>query len=141
MSALPERYQRFAHPEGRPVHPAAVELRAEHDPIVYVPDAYGQMVPMRKSQAPAPIQQAPARDLAPQPLLDPIAQRMIGGGVLGAGVGWGAAQLLSAIAGAGTGLLAFALLLLAARMGGARSVTNIRVEQHASWFSHNRTGL
>ncbi|WP_393075215.1 hypothetical protein [Streptomyces sp. LN704] len=139
--SVPERYQRFVHPEPQPVHPAAVELHAEHDPIVYVPDAYGQMVPMRKSQAPAPVQPAPVRDLAPQPLLDPIAQRMIGGGVLGAGVGWGAAQLLSALAGAGTGLLAFALLLLAARMGGARSVTNIRVEQRASWFSSNRTGF
>ncbi|MGW4670098.1 hypothetical protein [Streptomyces sp. NPDC004324] len=141
MSALPEPYQRYAHPEPRPVHPAGVELRAEHDPIVYVPDAYGQMVPMRRSQTPGPAVRPEPRDLAPRPVLDPIAQRMIGGGVLGAGVGWGAAQLLTAVAGAGTGLLAFALLLLAARTAGARSVTNIQVHQRASWFSSNHTRL
>lgn len=135
MSALPEQYRKYAAPTGqRPLYPAAIELHAEHDPIVWVPDAYGQMVPMRKSQAPTPMVRPEPRDLTPQPLFDPLAQRMfaggVGGGALGAGAGWGAAQVLSEIAGAGTGLLVFALLLLLARLGGGRSVTNIRQEVH-----------
>jgi hypothetical protein len=114
-----------------PVVPAAVsrpaagyvELRDEHDPIVYVqhPDNPNLSVAVRASslRAPTPM---PARDLTPQPLIDRTAQRMIGGGV-GVGVAaWGggqlltgASQLVSAAAGAGSTVLGFALLLLAGK--------------------------
>ncbi|MGP9023210.1 hypothetical protein ACT1U9_33000 (plasmid) [Streptomyces sp. BR1] len=112
---------------------ADVELYAERDPVVWVPDAYGQMVPMRKSQAPAPMQPMAPRDLTPQPLFDPKAQRIAAGGVLGAGVGWGAGQAVSAVAGLGVGTAAFIFFsLLLLRLGGAavgrttiRNTTNV----------------
>src|SRR5690606_22244624 len=72
--------------------PAAVELAAERGPVVWVPDAYGRMVPMPKHLAPPPMVRPEPRDLTPLPLLDPVAQRFIGagigGGALAAGVGW-----------------------------------------------------
>ncbi|MGA6223489.1 hypothetical protein ACPESV_24525 [Streptomyces umbrinus] len=144
MSALPEQYQRFAQPGPRPAYPAAVELRDEADPIVHVPDPYdpNRSIEVRRSALQPAVRPEP-RDLTPQPLFDPLAQRLAAGGVLGAGVGWGAAQLLTAVAGAGAGLLAFALLLLAARLGGARSVTNVRqeVHNHNSWWGSSSTEL
>lgn len=146
MSALPEQYQRYAQLAGqRPVQPAEIQLYDEQDPVVWIPGAYGEMVPVRKSQAPAPMQLPPARDLTPQPLLDPMAQRMIGGGVgigaAGAGLGWGANQMFAGVALMGTsGLLLLLGLLLAAGMRG-RSVVNVRNEQHThveqKWFGRN----
>jgi len=145
MSALPEQYRKYAAPNGqRPTHAYEVELYDEREPIVWVPDAYGtQMVPMRKSQMPAPMVQPEPRDLTPQPLFDPLAQRMAGGGILGAGVGWGVAQLVDAIAAAGAGLIVFALLLVAARAMGGRTVVHVRqeVHNHAKWFGRNDTYL
>lgn len=115
MSALPEQYRRYARPEQRPLH-GSVELYDDADPIVHVPDPYNpnRSIEVRRS-ALAPATPTPPRDLTPQPLFDPLAQRMVGGGALAAGVGWGGAQLLNAAAGAGTGLLAFVLLFLLAR--------------------------
>lgn len=144
MSALPEQYQQYAaHVGQRPVYPAAVELRGERQAVAWVPSAENPsvMVAVPKEFV-QPMQPMPPRDLTPQPLFDPLAQRMVGGGALGAGVGWGAAQVFSAIAGAGTGLLAFALLLLVARMmSGRRTVVNIRqeVHQHARFGRNNVT--
>jgi hypothetical protein len=116
MSALPERYQCYAH-QGQPeVRHGEVELCGERDPIVHTTDAYGQPVQMRRSQLPV-YERTPPRDLTPQPLIDPLAQRMAAGDLLGAGVGWGGAQLVNAIAGGMVGLVVFALLLLAARSG------------------------
>lgn len=123
-SPLPERYQRYAAPTGqRPVYPAAVELYGEREAVVYVPNAYGEMVPMLKSQAPAPMQPMPPRDLTPQPLIDPVAARMFGGGagagLAGAGVGWGVGQAAAGIAtfGGSSAVLVIALLLLASKLG------------------------
>lgn len=107
--------------------PGPVELYDERDPVVWVPSAYGEMVPMRKSQAPAPMQPTPPRDLSPQPLLDPQAQRLaaagFGGGAFAAGAGWGTAQIVSALAGGATGLALLAALLLLARFTGPRGDT------------------
>lgn len=112
-----------------------VELGDEHDPIVHVQDPYdpNRSVAVRRS-ALQPTAPTPARDLSPQPLIDPLAARMLGGGV-GAGVaGWGAGQFLmgasqviSAAAGVGGAVLAIALLLLAAKMtpGGRGKTVNI----------------
>ncbi|MFJ7967054.1 hypothetical protein [Streptomyces sp. NPDC096324] len=117
--------------------PAAVELAAERGPVVWVPDAYGRMVPMPKHLAPAPILAPEPRDLTPLPLLDPVAQRFLGaglgGGALAAGVGYGVGEVLSAAAGISGGALVWvAVIVLALRAparaisGGTGSTVNIR---------------
>lgn len=146
MSA-PEPYQRHAQTWPRPIQPADVEMYDEQDPVVWIPGAYGEMVPVRKSQAPAPVQAAPVRDLSPQPVLDPLAQRLlacgVGVGAAGAGLGFGLGQLAAGLALMGTSGLALLVgLLLAAGMRGG-SVTNVRqeVHNHAKWFGRNTTNL
>ncbi|MFH8410740.1 hypothetical protein ACH4FX_39105 [Streptomyces sp. NPDC018019] len=121
-----------------------VELYGERDPVVWVPDAYGQMVPMRRSQAPAPVQPTPPRDLSPQPLFDPVAQRLlgggIGGGILAAGVGWGVGQVVDAAVGLGSGFLAWlAIVLVIAKLPGGRrggDTYNVTTTVHntSRWF-------
>ncbi|MFF9324528.1 hypothetical protein ACF1AY_07410 [Streptomyces sp. NPDC014776] len=97
--------------------PAAVGLAAERGPVVWVPDAYGRMVPMPKHLAPPPMPMPEPRDLTPLPLLDPIAQRFVGAGIgagaLAAGVGWGVGEVINAVAGFTSGAamwIAFAVL-------------------------------
>lgn len=145
MSALPEPYQRYAHPPV--VQPAEVELYDDRDPVVWIPGAYGEMVPVRKSQAPAAVLPAPPRDLTPQLLVDPLAQRLLAGGLgvgaAGAGLGFGFGQLAAGLALMGTSGLALLVgLLLAAGMRGG-SVTHVRqeVHNHAKWFGRNTTNL
>ncbi|MFG2552168.1 hypothetical protein [Streptomyces sp. NPDC048581] len=119
------------HPEPlAPCDPtaAAVELYGEREAVVWVPDAYGRMVPMPKHLAPAPMPMPEPRDLTPLPLLDPVAQRFIGagigGGALSAGVGYGVGEIISAAAGFGSGAAMWiALIVLALRMP-ARTITN-----------------
>ncbi|WP_393078231.1 hypothetical protein [Streptomyces sp. LN704] len=117
--------------------PAAVELAAERGPVVWVPDAYGRMVPMPKHLAPPPMVLSEPRDLTPLPLLDPIAQRFVGagfgGGALAAGVGYGVGEVVSAAAGISGGALVWvAVIVLALRApvraigGGKGSTVNIR---------------
>jgi hypothetical protein len=143
--SLPEQYQRYAHPPV--VAPAEVELYAEQDPVVWIPGAYGEMVPVRKSQAPAAVQAPPARDLSSQPLIDPLAQRLLAGGLgvgaAGAGVGFGLGQLAAGFALMGTSGLALLVgLLLAAGLRGG-SVTHVRqeVHNHNSWWGKSSTNL
>jgi hypothetical protein len=111
-----------------------VELYGERPAIVWVPDAYGQMVPMPKHLAPAPMQPMAPRDLTPQPLFDPKAQRIAAGGILGAGVGWGAGQVVSAAAGLGVGTAAFIFfsLLLLRLAPAAVSRTTIQNTTHVT---------
>lgn len=101
--------------------PAAVALAAERGPVVWVPDAYGRMVPMPKHLAPPPMPMPEPRDLTPLPLLDPIAQRFVGAGIgagaLAAGVGWGVGEVINAVAGFTSGAAMWiALAVLAWRM-------------------------
>lgn len=146
MSALPERYQRYAHPAA--VRPGEVDLYDEADPIVHVPDPYdpSRSVAVRRS-ALQPVQSAPPRDLTPQPLLDPMAQRLISGGVgvgaAGAGIGWGAGQMFAGVALMGTSGLLFLLgMLLAAGVRGRDGVhVHQEVHNHARWFGRNTTNL
>jgi len=140
MSALPEQYQRYAAQGQRSIHPAAIELYEEADPIVLVPDPDNpqEYVRVRRS-ALVPATPTPPRDLAPQPLLDPTAQRLVGGGIGGGVLLWGggqfligAGQLVSGLSGAGA--LLFFLALAGARAVVARPGGGTRVEVH----NHNR---
>lgn len=115
-----------------------VELYDEADPIVWVadPDDPNKSIRVRRS-ALTPTVPLPARELAPQPLIDPWAQRALGTGV-GAGVaGWGAGhllagagQLLSAAAGAGSFVAAVALLLLVAKLTPSGRGKTVNVTNH-----------
>lgn len=147
MSSLPEQYQRYAQPRQCAARHGEIELSAERDPIVWVEDAYGQSVPMRRSQVPTVVRPE-SRDLAPQPLLDPLAQRLLAGGLgvgaAGAGLGFGLGQLAAGIALMGSSGLALLVgLLLAASMRGSGQVTHVRqeVHNHAKWFGRNTTNL
>lgn len=142
MSALPERYQRYARPGQQPVHAHEVELYDEADPIVHVPDPYNPtgFVAVRRSQL-LPATPTPPRDLAPQPLFDPQAQRLLAGGVgvgaAGAGLGFGAGQMFAGVAMMGTSGLAILLgLLLAA--GALRRRPNVSIHQEV--HQHARFG-
>ncbi|MFD6922148.1 hypothetical protein ACFV99_18290 [Streptomyces sp. NPDC059944] len=110
--------------------PAAVELAAERGPVVWVPDAYGRMVPMPKHLAPAPLPASEPRDLTPLPLLDPIAQRFmgagLGGGALAAGVGYGVGEVVSAAAGISGGALVWAAVVVLALRAPARAISSGR---------------
>jgi hypothetical protein len=116
---------------------AALDPYGERQPVVWVPDAYGRMVPMPKHLAPAPVLATAPRDLTPLPLLDPVAQRFmgagIGGGALAAGVGYGVGEVINAAAGISGGALVWvAVIVLALRTparaisGGMGSTVNIR---------------
>jgi hypothetical protein len=95
-----------------------IELYTERPPIAYVQDP---LDPQRSVAIDARLL-TPAvyqpRDLTPQPVLDPVAQRMlgagIGGGALAAGVGWGFAEAAGVFAGMSTGTILWALLLAGA---------------------------
>lgn len=153
MSALPERYQRYAQPGQQPVQPIAVyqpqpiEVYRERPPVAYVADldnpGRSVAIDARLIQRPEP---TPPRDLTPQPLIDPIAQRLIAAGVgvgaAGAGVGYGMGQMFAGFAlMGGSGLAILIGLLLAAGAWRGRSVVNIHNEQHTyveqKWFGRN----
>ncbi|WEO97852.1 hypothetical protein A6P39_029660 [Streptomyces sp. FXJ1.172] len=105
----------------------AIELSQDRGPVVWVPDAYGRMVPMPKHLAPPPMPMPEPRDLTPLPLLDPIAQRLlaagIGGGALAAGVGYGAAEVIDAATGFGSGVVFWLAVILLALRAPSRAVT------------------
>lgn len=143
---VPEPYQRYAHPPV--VTPAEVELSTERPPIAWVTDPHDPSrsvaIDARLIHRPEP---APPRDLTPQPLLDPLAQRLLAGGLgvgaAGAGVGFGLGQLAAGLALMGSSGLALLVgLLLAAGMRGGR-VTHVRqeVHNHARWFGRTETRL
>lgn len=136
MSAVPEQYRKYATPLGQsPVYPREVELYGEADPIVHVPDPYdpNRSVEVRRS-ALQPATPTPPRDLTPQPLFDPLAQRMFGAGagagVAGAGVGWGIGQAAAGIASIGgtTAAVVMLALWLLARAG--RPSVRVHNEAH-----------
>ncbi|MEV6404076.1 hypothetical protein AB0M58_14170 [Streptomyces bobili] len=119
-----------------------VETHDERDPVIWVEDAYGRSVPIRKSMAPPPVQPTPPRDLSPQPLvvIDPKAQRIAASGVCAAGAGWGVGQFVSAAAAGGTGVLFWilfgAILLRSAPAALGRTVE--RHEHHSHVTNNNR---
>ncbi|MFD5319347.1 hypothetical protein [Streptomyces sp. NPDC127098] len=132
--------QTYAQPQPTAAPATAIELAAERG-VVWVPDAYGRgMVPITRDLAPAMPEPTPPRDLTPEPLIDPRAQILVGGG---AGIGlasFGIAHLVSALTAFGTaGLAATALLILAAKMPGRRATGggDTHITQHITatgWF-------
>ncbi len=145
---LPEKCQRYAQPGPHPVDLGAVELYGEADPIVHVPDPYdpNRSVAVRRSQL-QPMARPEPRDLTPQPLIDPLAQRMAGAGVgagaAGAGVGWGIGQAAAGIAtiGGTTAMVVMLALWLLARAGRQSVEVRQTVHNHASWFGRNTTTM
>lgn len=146
MSALPEQYQRYAHPPV--VQPSEVELYAERPPIAWVVNPLNPSesvaVDARLIQRPEP---APPRDLSPQPLIDPLAARMagagIGAGAAGAGIGWGIGQAAAGIAtfGGTTAVVVMLALWLLARAGRPSVHVRQEVHNHARWFGKTSTRL
>jgi hypothetical protein len=125
-----------------------IELGDEHDPIVHVQDPYdpNRSVAVRRS-ALQPTVPTAARDLSPQPLIDPLAARLLGGGV-GAGVAaWGAgeflvgaSQLVSALTGLGGAAAAIALLLLAWKMSpSSRAGKTVHITNNNRWGGRSST--
>ncbi|WP_367539000.1 hypothetical protein [Streptomyces globisporus] len=139
----------------RPTAPPApttgtVQLHAERaGTVVYVPGPDGSMVAVLREHLPtAPAVHQP-RDLTPQPLFDPRAQRIAAGGLLAGGAGWGAGQLLlgagqlvSAAAGLGSLVMWAAIAVVASRiapavLGGGRPATVHNTTVHNRWFGRS----
>lgn len=141
---------------GWPVEPAidqhAVIEMARERGIAYLPDPYNpsRSVAVYRDLVERPAPQQP-RDLTPLPLIDPIAARLlaggVGGGALGAGVGWGFGQAAAGIAafGGSSAVLVVALLLAAAKLpsvgrGGGTHIEK-HVHHHNSWWGKSTTSL
>lgn len=101
---------------------------------------YGDvMLPIWEVQQ--PVQRTPERDLTPGPLLDPQAQKMLGGGVgvgcAAAGVGWGIGEAASGL-GVG-GMVVLGAIVVAAKWSGRARTVNVNVHQHATGlFGRNK---
>lgn len=127
------------------IYPAApVEPYVQPGPVVWVPDAYGRLVPMPKDLAPAPVQAAPPRDLTPLPLIGERAQVIAASGVFAAGAGWGVGQVLSGLAGISSGLVMWlAVAIVAARLGGGGGTSTVHnettVHNHNRWWGKSTT--
>ncbi|MDX2550144.1 hypothetical protein [Streptomyces stelliscabiei] len=153
MSALPERYQRYAQPGPRPVYPAEVELYSERQPAAREPSVWVEsaddpnlMVRIPKRYVETTLRSEP-RDLTPLPLIDPLAARMagagIGSGAAGAGIGWGIGQAAAGVAAFGgtTAVVVMLALWLLARAGRPSVHVRQEVHNHARWFGKNHTNL
>ncbi|MFE6126787.1 hypothetical protein ACFQ6Q_00720 [Streptomyces sp. NPDC056437] len=125
MSQLPDRLPTIVGQPHPIVQPAEVELYGERR-VAYVQSMEN---PNQSVAIDARLLQPPAvyqpRDLTPQPLIDPLAQRLlaggVGGGALAAGVGYGFGQAVGALAAGGPVLLlAILAALVTAGRGGSR---------------------
>lgn len=119
----------------------------ERPAVVWVPDAYGRMVPMPKDPITA-MQPITPQQVTPQPpLLDPRAQRIAAGGLLAAGAGWGVGQVLNAFAGIGSGALmwlaiAIVATKLAPAMARTTTITNTtNVTSYNRWFGKSASEI
>jgi hypothetical protein len=147
MSTDPYRREVATAYEPTAVYPAAPVEPYVPGPVVWVPDAYGRLVPMPKHLAPPPVLATQPRDLTPVPLFDPRAQLVaaggIGAGAAGAGIGWGIGQAAAGIAAfsGSSAVVVIALLLLAARLtGGSHGGDTITtVHNHNKWWGRSNT--
>ncbi|OKI50255.1 hypothetical protein AMK17_36360 [Streptomyces sp. CB00072] len=140
---------------GWPTAPATpttgtVQLHAEQPgTVVYVPGPDGAMVAVLREHLPTAPTVYQSRDLTPQPLFDPRAQRIAAGGLLAGGAGWGAGQLLlgagqlvSAAAGLGSLVMWAAIAIVASRiaptvLGAGRPATVHNTTVHNRWFGRS----
>ncbi|MET8269227.1 hypothetical protein [Streptomyces sp. NPDC005096] len=154
MTAAEDRETAVAPLPGWPTVPdvpltGAVRLHAEQGPVVYVPGPEGRLVAVLREHLPtAPVAYQP-RDLTPQPLFDPRAQRLAAGGLLAGGAGFGAGQLLigagqvvSAFAGLGSVVMWVAIAVVASRLapallGTGRSHTVHHTTVNNRWFGRS----
>ncbi|MGW6310191.1 hypothetical protein ACWFRQ_38250 [Streptomyces niveus] len=147
-------YAPAEYPTGVPLT-GAVQLHGERqeptEAVVYVPDAYGRMMPVSRTQADALLATVSAtapRDLTPLPLVDSRAQLVlaagVGTGAAAAGVGYGLGQVLAplvAIASSG-GLWALALLAVlgtAGRRGASQTTNTTYVTNETRWWGKTTT--
>ncbi|MGW8846598.1 hypothetical protein ACWGNE_02345 [Streptomyces xiamenensis] len=118
---MPTPYRPSEYPMAAQQAPVEGQIVPAADgPMVWAAQPGGGWVVTPRAAIPAhllPPEPTPARDLTPQPLIDPRAQVLAAGGV-GVGVaGWGLGQVLTAMAGMGAAAVgALALLILAVRM-------------------------
>ncbi|MEV6426031.1 hypothetical protein [Streptomyces sp. NPDC051662] len=128
-----------------------VQLHQEQQQaVVWVPDAYGRMVPVSREQADALIAAVPAtgpRDLSPRPVIDSRAQVVlaagVGTGAAAAGVGYGLGQVLAPLVAIGSSGVLWALALIAvlgaARRAPAPTTTYITTHTTARWWGKATT--
>ncbi|MEV8474846.1 hypothetical protein [Streptomyces sp. NPDC051173] len=148
MNSLPEPlpgwptsvdYQQAALPAVRrqlaPYQPAPLPVPMEDRRVVGYTQHGGLMIPVFEAHAEPVVYRS--RDLTPRPVIDPLAQRLVGAGACAAGVGWGLSEVINAAAAGGAGLAFLALLLLAAQFRGGTTVThNVtkNITNHTSWW-------
>ncbi|MFJ7626476.1 hypothetical protein ACIQZN_08305 [Streptomyces sp. NPDC097595] len=147
-------------PTGRPTFPdvpmtGVVQLHGEQSgTVVYVPGPGGSMVAVLREHLPTAPAPLPPRDLTPQPLFDPRAQRIAAGGLLVGGAGYGGGQLLigagqavSALAGLGSVAMWAAVAVVASRLAPAvLGTSRATVHHHTTtitntnrWFGRSHT--
>lgn len=139
-------YDPYGAPTAYPVPTGAPGLAptAERRIVGYERYAGDLLVPVYET-VPAPV--VPAPSAAVPRGVDPIAQRLLAGGIgagaAGAGVGWGLGQTLTGIAGlgGGTSLVAILALLLLARTGRPRTTINNTTTVHNTnrWLGRSTT--
>lgn len=118
-------------------------MHVEPVPVAYVPDPYnpGMSVAVDARLLQPPVIYQP-RDLTPQPVLDPVAQRLLGaglgGGALAAGAGWGVSEIIGSLAGISTGTLIAAGFLVAAVKIPAALARRPRVTNETHVTNNNR---
>lgn len=151
MNQLPDRLPTtyVGQPQPTALRPAAVELYGER-PVIYVQSAEN---PQQSVAIYRDLNQTPAvyqpRDLTPQPLIDPMAQRLIaggvGGGALAAGVGYGLGQAVGALAAGFPVLALFAIAALIATKASSRGRGSTHITQtvhhHNRWWGKSTTNL
>ncbi|MFD7922524.1 hypothetical protein ACFV3R_25270 [Streptomyces sp. NPDC059740] len=156
MTTNPDQKQpvnRFAPgmPDGPPINlpdalpdswgEPALDHTGQREPVIYIPDAYGRMVPMPKSHFTAVPAAAPAPAPAPRTGVDPRAQILLATGPAAAGIGWGVGEAVNAASGVGTGTaLVLAAAVLAAKVFGRKTInhvvntTTVNANVSASWW-------
>ncbi|MFE4613732.1 hypothetical protein ACFRK5_36130 [Streptomyces niveus] len=126
------------------------ERQEPAEAVVWVPDAYGRMMPVSRSQADALLATVPVtapRDLTPQPLVDSRAQVVlaagVGTGAAAAGVGYGLGQVLAPLAAIGSSGVLWALAFLAvlgtATRRGSQTTNTTYVTNNARWWGRTTT--
>ncbi|MGW9461263.1 hypothetical protein ACWG5N_35575 [Streptomyces globisporus] len=122
-----------------------LHAQEQSETVVWVPDAYGRMVPVSRTHADALIAAVPAtlpRDLTPQPLVDSRAQVVlaagVGTGAAAAGIGYGLGQVIAPLAAFASSGALWALALVAVIGAAVRrppqTTTHVTNHVDARWW-------